>query len=245
MSQATFTFRATGPRTAEWAVSSAQPGLCLALDPSGSHTFGVAGKPRYRLEQPMSPDDAYLVSADPRGDLAGALPLFVHGAEEPLSAWLGRRLDTASQRLLGALPSGRYALVRVARPAMQVEHILAGNEKIAAPRNAREIAYEPPFYAAVFGALPDAPPALGSLLVGVAMLRYAGSSLLDGAWLFDLAGPDAASEIPGEILVVLPIESELVLDALLGFSAKDTAAARAQWTEERGAAFAAWLAQPA
>lgn len=243
-----FSFRATSPRVGELVVPSRQPGARLALycPPrfgEGEHSFGVEGRPRYRMEQPLSPDDAWSVSVDLRGKLANALPPLERGeADEAIEAWLGHRLKDRSRRLLGALPEGRYALVQVARPAHVADRILLGNESVEMPPNALEIGYAPPFYAAVFGAFLHTQPALGNLLVAIVLLQYTGHSTLDGAWLFDLAGSDAVPHSTGEMLVVVPLESPLVIDALYHYDTDSTATARARWVAERGPAFLKWLA---
>lgn len=100
-----------------------------------THVFGAVERPRFRMEQPYSPDDAWSLEVDPTGALSANLPPGAQPITVDLDAFFERQLDELSHRLLGALPSGRYMIVRSLRTPEAKDTVLLGNELVPAKPN--------------------------------------------------------------------------------------------------------------
>lgn len=228
---------------AELYVTNDSPMLAMATRGDGRlHVFGVADRPRFLMERPYSPDDAWGFEVDPLGGLAQELPLLPHSADAEIEAFLERQLEDPSRKLLHALPSGRYALVRSRRELTVESRILLGNELVAAPPNALVLGLTGDSFAAAFGATPGVRPNAAGLFVGVAVLAYNGHDTMEGMWLFDLSGVPGSTAAPSEMLMVLPLAGPFVIDALAAFRDDGGGEARQRWAGERGAAFVRWCA---
>jgi hypothetical protein len=231
-------------RIVDLTVTNDSPALSMIAAGDGRmHAFGVTDHPRFLMERPYSPDDAWLFSVDGDGGLASGLPSLPAPTDAELEAFLGRPLDHSTRALLHALPTGRYALVRSSRPLIYKAEILLGNELVPAPPNALVLGETNEHYAVAFGASHDLKPNATGLFVGVAVLAYNGQDDMDGMWLFDLSGTVGPAGAPGGIAMVLPLEGPLVIDALAGYRRGEASrAVKQRWANERGAVFVQWCA---
>lgn len=230
-------------RIAEVTVTNDSPGLAMTARGDGRlHAFGVVNRPRFLMESPYSPDDAWSFNVDSGGGIARDLPFAANPADAAIEAFLGRPLDDSESRLLHALPSGRYALVRSPRQLTPEAHVLLGNELVPAPPNALVLGETRDSYAAAFSAIPDMRPNVATLLIGVTVLAYNGHDTMEGMWLFDFSGAPGPATPPGEIVVILPLEGPLVIDALGLFRNDGSREVKQRWAGERSAAFARWVA---
>lgn len=205
------------------------------------HAIGLTNNPRFLMERPYSPDDAWLLTVDPAGGLARDLPSLPCPVDVELEVFLGTSLGDSARELIHSLPTGRYALVRSSRPLVPKARILLGNEYVPAPPNALVLREADDFYAVAFGACRDLKPNAAGLFVGVALLAYAGEDAMDGILLFEFSGEVGPAVAPGEIVMILPIEGPLVIDALAGFR-KDASEVKQQWADDRAATFIHWCA---
>jgi hypothetical protein len=219
------------------------PNLTIAIggDHDLMHAIGRTNNPRFLMERPYSPDDAWLLTVDPVGDLASDFPSLPRPVDAEIETFLGMPLGDSARGLIHALPTGRYALVRSSRPLVPKARILLGNEYVPAPPNALVLRETDDFYAVAFGACSDLKPNTTGLFVGVALLAYVGNDVMDGIWLFEFSGEMEPAVAPGEIVMVLPIEGPLVIDALAGFR-KDTSEVKQHWADDRAATFIHWCA---
>ncbi|AUX39515.1 uncharacterized protein SOCE26_009080 [Sorangium cellulosum] len=255
MSKLAMTMRNVSYGLAELRVNNPAPRVMFRSDNDEGgrpylHAFGVIERPRFRMERPYSPDDAWSLEVDPTGALAADLPVCVLPIEAELDAFFGRRLDEYSCRLLGALPSGRYMVVRSLRTPEARESVLLGNELVPAKPNCRTLCDTtlcdgPTYYAALFGADETVAPSTFGILTSIALLSSTGNDHDDAIWLFDLHGPAATSVPTRELSVVIPLEGSLVFDVILNFRGDDVreiCEIRECWANERGPIFARWLA---
>lgn len=214
------------------------------------HAFGVIERPRFRMERPYSPDDAWSLEVDPTGALAADLPACVLPIKAELDAFFGRQLDELSCRLLGALPSGRYMVVRSLRTPEVRASVLLGNELVPAKPNCRTLCDTtlcdgPSYYAALFGANETVAPSMSGILTGIALLSTTGNDHDDATWFFDLHGPAAPPVPTDELSVVVPLDGPLVFDVMLNFrgdNVREIREIREQWSNEDGPTLARWLA---
>jgi hypothetical protein len=239
----TIEIRSASKRIAELTVTNASPDITFTTSKDHrSHAFGSTLRPRFRMEQPYSPDDEWSLVVDPSGALVADIPVRARSIDMGLDGFFERPIDDLSRRLLYGLPSGRYVIVRSPRTPEMTRDVLLGNVFVPAAPNVRVLCDMRPFYAAVFGADAKVPPSTSALLLGVTVLSYNGQGTLDGIWLFDLHGPAAPVAPFGEIAAVLPLDGPLVIDALDEFRNDGGRKPRERWLNERGPTFARWLA---
>lgn len=206
------------------------------------YAFGLTNNARFLMERPYSPDDAWGLNVDPAGGLARDLPSSARPGDAEIEVFLGRSLDESTRGLIHALPTGRYALVRSSRTLVPKARVLLGNAFVPSPRNALLLGNASDAYAVAFGAIEDLKPNAAGLFVGVAVLAYTGHDTKDGMWLFDFSGAVEPADVPGEIVMVLPLEGPLVIDALAAFRADASHEVKRVWADSRGAAFVRWCA---
>ncbi|APR81064.1 Hypothetical protein A7982_06411 [Minicystis rosea] len=211
------------------------------------HTLGRSGAPRFRIEEPWS-DDAWRVDVlaggrEVRGTVTEALELaYMEWAE-------GSAAENGAS-VLGALPKGRYLLVRSSRRPQRPSRILLGNELVERPPNAAELLSTEQCYAASFGPSLHAQPAAAWPLVGLAVLNCTSQPGLDEVLFFDCTSapePSSAPETPTadsrNLILVVPVRSPLVLHGGVYDDLGPWNADKRRW-EERGAlTFARKLAQ--
>jgi hypothetical protein len=206
------------------------------------HELGVEGRPRWRLRTAPSTDDAWQIDVEPTGALLSRQRSAPEDLEWRYMSWAEGSLAEADAALLGALPDGRYLLVRSGVAPRRAASVLLGNEWVPSPPNARALLDAQPHYAAVFGARSDAPPDLAQPLFAVAVLNYVGDSVMDALLFFPCAEPRAGAAATGDSVLVVPLQGQLVVDAVQRFSEADSARSRARWRDGGARRFAEALA---
>ena len=214
-------------------------GLRTAGSPA-VHEVGVHGAPRWKLRQPLSPDDAWELETLPTGKLLSAKRTVPEELEWAYLTWAEGTRAESGAAVLWALPPGRYLLVRSGRALRAEPQVLLGNERVAAPANARVLIDERPFYGLALGHHPAAAPGTASPLLGVAVLNYVGSWTMSGVLFFDCVPRqgDAVAEPSGDLVLVVPAQGDLVIDALAEFSAKHSAQSMDDWARGGALRFA-------
>ena len=218
----------------------------LALRSNGFplvHELGLEGRPRWRLRTAESTDDAWQIEVAPTGALLERRRAAPEDLEWRYMSWAEGSRAEGDAGLLGALPDGRYLLVRSSAEARRTPSVLLGNEWVPSPPNARTLLDAAPHYAAVFGAQPDAPPDLAQPLLSVAVLNYVGDSVMDALLFFPCTEPRSSPAPAGDAVLVVPTQGQLVLDAVERFSAQDSVRSRARWRDGGARRFAEALAR--
>jgi hypothetical protein len=201
----------------------------------------------FRLRQPWSYDDAWSVETEtagpaperrPQASSAGSFWEWVTGeGSRAFWEWMtGKVADDLEMPLF--LPEGSYALVLTSRPLIRSARVLMGNELVRRPSTALMLCDGDPAHALVFGRHTE--PTLNSPLLGVPILNYTGYDSTPGIWFFSLP---LASSVPKSVgerhpLLIVPLRSELLLDALASFH--DSGPSIALWHDEQAQEFIEW-----
>ena len=191
---------------------------------------------RWRLRQPMSPDDGWEVETLPGG--APPLAPAPEGLEWAYLTWAEHSRAESGAEILAALPPGRYLLARSDREPQPADRVLLGNEWVPSRPNQRVLYDEPPFYGLVIGPDPDRPPATTAPLVGLVALNYTGGSAVHATLYFTGDPTEAAT---GDLVLVIPVTGELVVDAMAEFSAERSEQDRQAWRDTGAHALARLL----
>ena len=236
-------FKVLSERTAHVTTYS-KGAIALVTDPRTQvHHINVLGAPRYRLDQPLAPDDGWSISPVMEAD--ARVPTIVWNGEVACRNWLNQSDATDVSSEIGALSPGEYLILRSRRQPHTTPFVYFGNQRILTPSYARTIRDERPFYSYLIDASPDGRAASIRHAVGVAVLNYFGNSRAHGVLFFsdlDSAGPPVSSEPVQEILV-LPLRGSLVVDNLSAFSVEEEGASRQRWADGQAWEFAAWLVE--
>jgi hypothetical protein len=204
------------------------------------HEVGVSGAPRWRLSPAASPDDGWSLETLGSGTLLARDAPVPESLEWRYLTWAEGTRAEAGAALLGALPPGRYLLARATVEPRREAAILLGNEWVPSPENARVLLDRRPHYAALLGPSASAPPPTDQPLLGLVVLNYVGDSVVDAGLFFAGAEPRPGPAPAGDLVLVVPVEGELLIDALAGFSSESEERARARWKAQgaRGLAVA-------
>jgi hypothetical protein len=217
-------------------------GLTLDSSPFQRHRLGLSESPLYQLEQPLSPDDGWEVSALPSGAFVdGASPA---PAIDPLyEAWAVGSRAQHGHELIGLLPIGRYLFVRSPRPLVTATSVVLGNECVAATANMRVLREHEPYYACVIGPDVSTGPDLSQPLLSLVVLNYVGDASLHGSIFFPFSSPRGSTPASTQdMLLIVPEEGELVMDNLGVFSRERERRAKQAWRDRQAAEFADWCA---
>lgn len=210
------------PAVTRLIVRGARPGLGLHIDDGWlqAHTLGFPDAPRWRLDQPLSPDEGWKVTALPEGRLLDP---------DPGGPW-------SAAPLLPLLPDGEYLLVDAAVRPTQGGFQL-GNERVAPDESRRVLIDVPELFAGVVGASPGAGPDTSGPLLGLAVLNYDGCSSMPGLLFFPVHAPGGRGT---GLRLVVPTAGALVFDNLRGCGGDPAGVAR--WAAGAGLAAARRLA---
>jgi hypothetical protein len=197
------------------------------------HDVGMYGAPRWRLRQPMSPDDAWDLETLPQGRLLPAGSPVPEQFEWSYLTWADGSRAESGAAVLQALPPGRYLLVRSGLEPQPAPRVLLGNEWVPSPPNTRVLLDKRPFYAMLTGPDSGRPPVTVHPLVALIALNYVGDSHVHAALFFDGATPEqtTAPAAAGDLVLVIPVTGELVVDTMAEFSAELSARAKATWRD--------------
>lgn len=239
-------FEVVSARIARLTITEPASSFGLTLDRKlQNHQLGFRDLPLYRLEQPLSPDDAWEVVPNPAGRLVEDAWRAELGndIEKRYTAWAAGCRATYGLSLLGLLPAGTYLLVRSPRQPVEAARILLGNERVDARPSMRVLRDHRPVYALIAGPRPEAPPSLNQPLLGLVVLNYVGASWMHGVLFFQFAVPsvdDAANN--GDLLLIVPVEGEMIIDNMGFFSEADEKLSRERWRDDLSGGFAHWCA---
>lgn len=240
------TFEVLSPRIARLTISQPVSSFGLTVDPRlRKHQLGFRDGPLYELEQPFSPDDGWEIVPRPLGRLVEELWIDDphNDLEERCAAWASGSRATRGHGLLGLLPLGTYLLVRSPRRPIETGRILLGNKFVAARPSMRVLRDDKPVYALVTGPQPRSSPSLDQPLLGLVVLNYVGDSWMHGVLFFEFAAPVADASVgDGELLLIIPVEGEMIFDNMGFFSAADEEVSRMRWRDEFSGGFARWCA---
>jgi hypothetical protein len=235
-------FTPLSPRIASLVVEASAGALGLTLDRRlQDHRLGLREAPAYRVAQPFSPDDGWVIAPQPNGRLLdenGGTPTALTG----YAAWAAGSCALHGNSLIDQLPNGRYLVVRSPRRPIAAERVLLGNEFVEAPPNVQVLQDQPPVYACVIGAQSDSPPDLSQPLLGLAILNYVGESWMHGVVFFQLSASGDVGGDGRDIVLVIPADGELVIDNLGLVSPDGGNGARSRWSDEVVGGFAQWCA---
>ncbi|WP_394824460.1 hypothetical protein [Pendulispora albinea] len=239
------------PHVKKLAFDALSPVLAELSVPEGPHDFGVRtsgwpavhdigsyGAPRWRIRQPMAPDDGWELETLPSGGLLPARPV-PEDFEWAYLTWAEGSRAEAGAAVLHALPPGRYLLVRSSLEPRRGASVLLGNERVPSPANTRVLVDAGSFYAMLVGPESDAPPRTTHPLVGLVALNYTGGPFVHGALFFDALAREASEEneaapdAPGDRVLVIPRTGELLIDALAEFSKDRTERDKSAWRDTR------------
>lgn len=200
----TITQTAIAPRIARFSTrnSPARLGLQINLE-TQSHLLGLHDAPRYRLQQPSVPDGGWQVTQDVCG---GLLP-----PEVPQPLW-----PAAADRseLVSMLPDGDYLAVYSRGAALSTDWFLLGNQFTAITGDRQVLVNDQDLFVGLIGSTPGEPPACGGPLLGLSLLGYDGSSLMQGVLFFSMHG---AGPLWDGLQLLIPITGELVFDNFVLF----------------------------
>ncbi|ATB39456.1 hypothetical protein CYFUS_004900 [Cystobacter fuscus] len=218
----------------------------LTVDPRTQiHHLGYHEAPLFRLEQPFSPDDAWGVEPLSSGRFVRAQPEAGQKLPQAYLDWLRGSAVSRGLEIPWSLPPGSYLLVRTARPLHKVQKVLLGNELVPATPNIRVLREQKPVYSCVVGARLQEPPVLDQPLIGLSVLNYDGSTRQQGM-LFFSSVEAAPHGLPAgqELVLIVPLEGQLVFDNMGFFSAKGEVESRRRWKEELAHEFVTWCTDP-
>jgi hypothetical protein len=216
----------------------------LTVDPRTQvHHLGYHEAPLYRLAQPFSPDDAWSVEPLTSGRFVRAQQEVGPKLDQAYLDWLRGSGVCRGLEIPWLLPPGSYLMVRTDRPLNKVQSVLLGNEMVPATPNIRVLREQKPVYSCVFGAHPQVPPVLDQPLVGLAVLNYDGSTRRQGMWFFSCVETAPRGTTAGqELVLMIPLEGQLVFDNMGFFSAESEAESRKRWKETLAHEFVTWCA---
>lgn len=218
-------FEAISSTLATLSQTSTHGGIAMRRDDELFY-IGAAGEPVFCLERP-DPDDAWGVYHEE------APAYFDGGWGDPQGeAWLEGSAARRSLGVLAELPRGDYELVRCGMAVGRPKALLLGNEWVPRPVWGANLLADDDLHVNVFGAAPDAAPALDQPLLGVPILNMA--NRLTGIFALEMASPmaEASKGVDGELVVVIPRTGPLVLNMLERFNADSHQAALDRWARQ-------------
>lgn len=179
------------------------------------HDIGVYGAPRWRIRQPMVPDDGWELETLPSGRLLSERRPVPEQFEWAYLTWAEHSRAQSGAAVLHALPPGRYLVVRPGVEPRREQRVLLGNESVPSLENMLVLYDKRPFYGLVIGAESDRPPVTTHPLVGLVALSYVGGRSVQAALFFDCLAREGSRPLPGatnDLVLVLPVTGELVID---------------------------------
>ncbi len=215
----------------------------LVTSPRQEHGLGVRLDPRFRVLQPFNPDDGWRF--EPREQARDVPDSWSPGGdmEQDLARWARGSAAVRGLSVLTDLPRGRYLLLRCSRSPGAPEKVLMGNDLIPRPPNVRVLRQEEPIFAGIVGAAAGQPPCLDQPLLGLAVLNYVGSFSWQGLLFFPPAAHRPSGvQARGPLLLVVPLDGELVLDNMAGFNPEWERTSLGRWRERYVPMFESWCA---
>ncbi len=202
------------------------------------HRVGLADAPLYEIQQPLAPSDdmwEFRRAADGRfieTRSAGASEL-----ESSVARWASRSAAKRSFELCSLLPTGDYYLVRT---ALKPQHapVLVGNGRDRAA-NFILLLDDPRFFVFAVGPSADFAPDLAQPLLGLPILRYTTAPFPVGiVCLPFLDAPIPAGYDGQDLILIIPTQGDLVLDALGPLPPDPERRNLRVWTDELAREFA-------
>ncbi len=213
----------------------------LVVSPRQEHGLGMRDAPRFRVVQPFDPDAGWRFEPRTSGLDVPDTWSPRDETERLLADWLAGTSATRGRSVFRALPRGRYRLVRCRRPVLAPAKVLMGNDLVPRPANVRVLRQEEPLFAGIVGAAASEPPCLDQPLVGLAVLNYVGAFSWQGLVFFPPAAHlSPATEPGGDLVLVIPLEGELVIDNLGGLNAEWERISLERWQERYVPLFQSW-----
>lgn len=237
------TFEVRSPRLAELTVARSRGTFGRTVGQFQRHTLGIADAPLYEVEQPYAPlDELWFFRRRAGGRFVDEEPLGspVDGAYR---RWASGSRAVRGHELVGHLPVGRYLFVRSARPACRARTVLLGNDHLPAAPNMRVLRPRYPDTACILGANRSLPPDLSQPLLGLAVLEFGGNRRTDGVVFLQFSSFGTTDPGPDhDLVLIIPVEGELVFDNYESYLSRDTPAMERAWRDRGAGELASWFA---
>ena len=210
------------------------------------YLLGPTRAPRFRIEEPWS-DDAWRIDVLDGGQCVRGT--VTERVEWEYMQWAEGAAAENGASLLGALPEGRYLLVRSSRRPRKSSRILLGNEFVERPPNAATLLDVKRYYAAWFGPSRVRQPATVWPLVGVVVLNCTWQPGLDEVLFFDCASTLEAEDLSAKSttteenpVLVMPVRGPLVLHGCTYHDIEGRTEDLRRWEERDALLFARTIA---